>query len=86
MHSIQISLADLRSGETGVIRRLTGDDISRKRLMSLGLISGMTISLETRGPLGDPKIYSVLGYRLSIPNSQARDILITKHHAAQERD
>ncbi|MBF8273131.1 MAG: feoA [Magnetococcales bacterium] len=72
----RMTLEDLKNGEVGVILRLEGDDISRKRLMAFGFISGKTVTLETRGPLGDPKIYSILGYRISVPNSQARNVII----------
>lgn len=79
----RMTLAELKPGEVGVIRRLEGDDVSKKRLMALGFVSGKTITLETRGPLGDPKIYSIMGYRISVPNNQAKQIVITKWHPSQ---
>ena len=75
-----LTLADLKTGETGTIRRIEGDDTARKRLISMGFVSGKTITMETHAPWGDPRIYSILGYRISIPNNQAKNILITKEH------
>ncbi|MBF0348501.1 MAG: ferrous iron transport protein A [Magnetococcales bacterium] len=75
-----LTLADLKAGETGIIRRIEGDDTARKRLMSMGFVSGKTITMETHAPWGGPGIYSILGYRICVPNNQAKNIIITKGH------
>ncbi len=71
-----ISLADLTTEQTMEIVGLLGDDVSKRRLMALGIVRGKKISLETMAPLGDPRIYSILGYRLTIRNDDARRILV----------
>ncbi|MBF0369534.1 MAG: ferrous iron transport protein A [Magnetococcales bacterium] len=71
-----MTLADLKNGETAKIHRLMGDETSKRRLMALGIVKGKEISLEVKAPMGDPRIYSILGYRLTIRNEDARNILV----------
>ena len=72
-----ISLDGLKQGESATIHKLSGDRTSKMRFMALGIVSGHTICLETKAPLDDPRIYSVLGYRLSIRNDDAKKILVS---------
>ncbi|MBF0444660.1 MAG: ferrous iron transport protein A [Magnetococcales bacterium] len=71
------TLAQLDDGKTVRIVGLEGDDVSKRRLMALGIVRGKEISLDTKAPLGDPRIYSILGYRLSIRNADAQKILVS---------
>lgn len=73
-----ITLADLEDGQAAVIRGLCGESISKRRLMALGLVRGKEIFLETKAPMGDPRIYAVLGYRLTIRNDDARNVIVSK--------
>ncbi|MBF0180145.1 MAG: ferrous iron transport protein A [Magnetococcales bacterium] len=71
------TLADLTVGHTARIEGLHGDAIGKRRLMALGLVRGREISLERRAPMGDPGIYAILGYRLSIRDDDARNVVIS---------
>ena len=72
-----ISLSQLENDEVVRIVELMGDDVSKRRLMALGIVRGKEITLEKQAPLGDPRIYSILGYRLTIRNDDAEKILVT---------
>ncbi|MEO5345528.1 MAG: ferrous iron transport protein A [Magnetococcus sp. YQC-9] len=72
-----MTLDKLPVGCTARIEGLQGDDLGKKRLMAMGLVKGKEIALETKAPLGDPRIYTILGYRLSIRNDDARNILVS---------
>ncbi|MBF0126566.1 MAG: ferrous iron transport protein A [Magnetococcales bacterium] len=72
-----MTLADLQVGNTAKIEGLLGDTVSKRRLMALGLVKGKEIALETKAPMGDPRIYTILGYRLSIRNDDARNVLVS---------
>lgn len=74
----QCTLAELSVGHSARVEGLLGDATSRRRLMAFGLVRGKEISLETVAPMGDPKIYSVLGYRLSIRNDDAKNVLVSR--------
>ena len=73
-----IPLNTLGIGESAVIHRLLGDKVSRQRLMALGIVTGHQIALDTSAPMGDPGIYSILGYRLSIRREDAEKILVSE--------
>lgn len=72
-----MTLAELPAGRAARIEGLLGDDLGKRRLMALGLVRGKEIALETKAPLGDPRVYTILGYRLSIRNDDARKILVS---------
>ncbi|MBF0439402.1 MAG: ferrous iron transport protein A [Magnetococcales bacterium] len=76
-NSNNTTLAELPVGRAARIEGLLGDTVSKRRLMALGLVKGKEISLETKAPMGDPKIYSILGYRLSIRNDDAKNVLVS---------
>jgi ferrous iron transport protein A len=72
-----MTLADIKNEQAVQIVGLEGDDASKRRLMALGIVRGKDISLETLAPFGDPRIYSILGYRLTIRNDDAQKILVS---------
>lgn len=75
--NVSMTLDELPVGSIARIEGLRGDDLCKKRLMALGLVRGKEIALEAMAPLGDPRIYTILGYRLSIRNDDARNILVS---------
>ncbi len=70
-------LVELQSGETAKIKKLLGNTLNKQRLMALGIVRGQEISLEIKAPFGDPRIYSIMGYRLLIRNEDADNILVS---------
>lgn len=47
-------LSELKKGEKGIILRVHGHSLLRKRLSELGFVSGKTIETIRFAPLGDP--------------------------------
>jgi len=72
------TLADLTDSKVVRITGLHGDTSSKRRLMALGIITGKKIALETSAPMGDPRIYSILDYRLSLRNDDAKNITVAE--------
>jgi ferrous iron transport protein A len=70
-----LTLADLRPGQSAQVVRVPEGAIGRN-LASLGLVRGAEVALDRRAPLGDPRIYSVLGYRLSLRETEARQVSV----------
>ncbi|MBF0192951.1 MAG: ferrous iron transport protein A [Magnetococcales bacterium] len=79
LNKTSMTLADIESDKTVQIVGLEGDDASKRRLMALGIVRGKDISLDTLAPFGDPRVYSILGYRLTIRNDDAQKILVTSN-------
>ena len=74
------TLADLKSGQRGRIVRIEGDASFRSQLAALGVVRGTEIRLDRTAPLGDPRTYTLLGYNLTIRNSDARLVYLDGDH------
>ncbi|NTW23585.1 MAG: ferrous iron transport protein B, partial [Lentimicrobium sp.] len=71
-----MTLAELDPGEKGFIVKVKGRGAFRKRILEMGFVAGKEISVIQRAPLLDPVEYSVMGYNVSLRNSEARLIEI----------
>lgn len=74
-----IPLHKLKAGQTAIILSIheaQGDAWSR-RMEDLGFSAGATVTAIRRAPLGDPTIYRIRGYELSLRKSEARHIMVT---------
>lgn len=66
-----MKLSDLKTGETGVIVKVTGHGGFRKRIVEMGFISGKKVEVLLNAPLKDPVKYKVMGYEVSLRRSEA---------------
>ncbi len=64
-------LSDLSQGQKGVISKVRGRGAFRRRIMEMGFVSGKEVSVVKRAPLQDPIEYSILGYQVSLRESEA---------------
>lgn len=71
------TLADLVAGAAATVVRVEGDDRVRRRLLEMGLTTGTTVRLVRRAPLGDPLLFLVRGYQLSLRRSQAALVTVS---------
>jgi ferrous iron transport protein A len=72
-----VTLADLRPEQQGeIVKIVTDDGIFKRRMTSLGVVPGAPISVDRAAPLGDPRIYHLMGYNLGLRNAEARNIRI----------
>lgn len=69
------TLGDALIGETVSIAGYA-DTMPARRLISLGLVPGASITVVRKAPLGDPTEYAVRGSRLAIRRSEAATILV----------
>lgn len=65
------SLQDLLQGETGTITKVKGRGAFRKRIMEMGFVAGKQVTAIKKAPLQDPVEYSLMGYNVSLRNSEA---------------
>ncbi|MBF0188039.1 MAG: ferrous iron transport protein A [Magnetococcales bacterium] len=71
-----LTLADLPFGQKALIVDVDSAQDDAGRLMSLGLVRGAEVHLESKAPMGDPCIYSVLGYRLALRKADAKQVRV----------
>ena len=74
-HVPQLSLADLRPGESAVVRRI-GDSPLKRRLQELGLDSGVTVTCLFRSPLGDPTAYAFASGTVAIRRADGESVTL----------
>ncbi|CAB1245332.1 ferrous iron transport protein A [Clostridium sp. MT-14] len=72
-----MSICDLKPGEKGFIKNLSGDKRLVKRLLALGCIEGTEILVKTSAPLGDPIVINLRGFNLAIRKRDAKNISIS---------
>ncbi len=76
------TLCDLKEGEEGIILKIKGRGIFRRRLMEMGFLAGKRIKVIKKAPLRDPVEYTIMGYQVSLRNSEAQLIEIGKGNEA----
>jgi ferrous iron transport protein B len=73
-----ITLYDLDEGEEGIILKIKGRGQFRQRLSEMGFVVGKKVSVIKKAPLRDPIEYMIMGYHISLRNSEARLIEIDR--------
>lgn len=68
------TLKDIAVGETAVVKRLRGEGATRRRMMDMGIIKGVAVTVVKVAPLGDPIEVSVRNYDLSFRSADAEMI------------
>ena len=69
-----MKLSELKTGEKGVIVKVSGHGGFRKRIIEMGFIKGKTVEVLLNAPLQDPVKYKVMGYEVSLRHSEAEQI------------
>ena len=69
-------LSELNPGEEGYIAKVLGHGRFRKRINEMGFVAGKKVTVIKRAPLQDPVEYEIMGYRISLRNSEAEMIEI----------
>ena len=69
-----MNLSALRTGETGIIVKVSGHGGFRKRIIEMGFIEGKQVEVLLNAPLRDPVKYKIMGYEVSLRHSEADQI------------
>jgi ferrous iron transport protein B len=72
-----VTLYDLSEGEEGIILKIKGRGQFRQRLTEMGFIAGKKILVVKKAPLRDPVEYNIMGYNVSLRNSEAQLIEVS---------
>lgn len=70
------SLSDIKVGETVKVLKVSGEGIIKRRIMDMGITSGVEIFIRKTAPLGDPIELFVRGYELTIRKKDASMIIV----------
>lgn len=69
-----VKLSSLAKGRKAVVRRVSGDPMTTRRIREMGVIPGAEVVVEERAPLGDPIEIFILGYHLSLRKDEADSV------------
>lgn len=80
-----MNLLQLEIGEKAIITKVKGRGAFRRRIIEMGFVAGKEITAVQKAPLGDPVEYNVMGYNVTLRNSEAGLIeIVTEKEAASE--
>ena len=66
----------LKEGESGVIKALLHSEKIKGKLLDMGVLPGVRITLLRRAPFGGPAEFALLGYTLAIRLEDAGKIIL----------
>jgi ferrous iron transport protein B len=87
-----MNLFEMRKGEKALITKVRGRGAFRKRIMEMGFVAGREVEVIQEAPMKDPVEYRVMGYNVSLRNSEARLIEVSpvgedpKQHSHSEEN
>jgi ferrous iron transport protein A len=71
------TLDSLRVGGRARVRSVSGDASVRRRLLEMGMCTGVGVEVIRRAPFGDPIELRLRGYSLSLRAEQAALVFVT---------
>ncbi len=71
-----ILLSQMKTGQEGVIRKVSGESSFRRRLLEMGINRGSPIYVEKYAPLKDPMELVIKGYHISLRVEEAARVLV----------
>jgi len=77
-YNIQMTVMDLKKGESGIVTKIDVKPKIKLRLMEIGLLSGLKITLVRFGPLFSTVEIKVGNFYLAIRKSIASKIVVNK--------
>ncbi|MEZ5173172.1 MAG: FeoA family protein [Bacteroidia bacterium] len=70
-----VSLSQLTIGQSAIISAFTDEEIALK-LIELGCIPGVKVTMIRRAPMGDPLAFACSGALISIRKEEAAGVLV----------
>ena len=70
----QVTLRQMVKNQQGVISAVKADGELGRRIRDVGLVPGTHIKIKGRAPLNDPVALQIMGFTLTLRNSEADHI------------
>ena len=84
LDSSPMKLSQMKAGQEGIIARVSGESVLRRRLLEMGINRGTKIYVEKYAPLKDPLELVVKGYHISLRVGEAANIVV-EHVISKKR-
>lgn len=75
---MSIPLSQMNIGDKGIVRAVKATGEIRRRLLDMGLFTGIRFRVIRIAPLGDPIVIKVRGFDLSLRLEEASQIRVEK--------
>ncbi|MEW9094900.1 MAG: FeoA family protein [Clostridiaceae bacterium] len=69
-------LTEISIGTSAKVEGICKESRFKRRLMDMGIIPGVNISVTGKAPLGDPIEILIRGYKLTLRKNEASDIQV----------
>ena len=70
------TLRQAKIGDTVTVVKLHGEGAVKRRIMDMGLVKGIPLTVRKVAPLGDPIEITIRNYELSLRKADAQSIII----------
>lgn len=70
------TLDTFKIGEKGVIIKVNGEGVTRRRLFDMGVTPGANVKLVKKAPLGDPIEITIRNYELTLRKNEAKQVTL----------
>ncbi len=70
------TLDTFKIGEKGVIIKVNGEGVTRRRLFDMGVTPGANAKLVKKAPLGDPIEITIRNYELTLRKNEAKQVTL----------
>ena len=77
-----MTLGDLKTGQSGIILKISVSGALKRRLMDMGVVPGTDVRVDKVAPLGDPIEIRIKSYALSLRLGEARQIEVEANHSS----
>ncbi len=67
----KIKLREMKENQTGIIVSVKGSGELGRRIRDMGLVPGKEIQVQGKAPLFDPVSLRIMGFTLTLRNSEA---------------
>ncbi len=67
----RISMRRMKRGQAGIIRAVSAEGELGRRIRDMGLVPGTPVLVRGRAPLKDPVALGLMGFTLTLRNSEA---------------
>ncbi|MFO8002500.1 MAG: ferrous iron transport protein B [Marinilabilia sp.] len=78
-----MNLAELTSGQEGVIVKVKGHGAFRKRIIEMGFVRGKKVKVIKNAPLKDPIEYKIMDFKVSLRRTEAELVEVVSREEAR---
>lgn len=82
---VKMTLRDMQEGQEGIISRVAGETVLKRRLLELGINRGTKVFVEKYAPLKDPIEIIIKGYHVSLRVEEAACITVEDVRTSEDR-